>query len=295
MGRRARRPRRWTTVASGSSERRGHRLRRHRPEHGALGARHLHAAARHRRARRSRRLRRTRTRTSSRCGSRSTGDGIPTPGIDRRVFTSAEDPTLRTGFPKRMGTGGEAPIRYADLNGDNMQELIVPTEDGKVHAYEPDGSELPGWPVQTEIENAADGHALGARVHAAGRRHAAARAAARRRRRRPRRRRPAGGDRHRRHSTSTSGSPTASCARASRSARTRLLRSGRTRASRSTTRSAASSRAPRSGASRAPDKPLDIVVPSLDGHLYAFDGDGNALSGLPGPAQSTAPSRRTSG
>ena len=39
-----------------------------------------------------------------------------------------------------MGTGGEAPIRYADLDGDNAQELIVPTEDGTVHAYEPDGS-----------------------------------------------------------------------------------------------------------------------------------------------------------
>ena len=58
-------------------------------------------------------------------------------------------PELRAGFPKRLGTGGEAPIRYADINGDNVQELIVPTEDGTVHAYEPDGSELPGWPVHT--------------------------------------------------------------------------------------------------------------------------------------------------
>src|SRR5262249_42039676 len=79
----------------------------------------------------------------------STGSGIPTLGIDRRVFNSAEDSSLRAGFPKRLGTGGEAPIRYADLNGDNTQELIVPTEDGTVHAYEPDGSELSGWPVHT--------------------------------------------------------------------------------------------------------------------------------------------------
>ena len=63
-----------------------------------------------------------------------TGQGIPTPGIDRRVFTSIADPTLRPGFPKRMGTGGEGPIRYADINGDNVQELIVPTEDGAIHA-----------------------------------------------------------------------------------------------------------------------------------------------------------------
>jgi hypothetical protein len=86
------------------------------------------------------------------------GDGIPTPGIDRRVLTSAADPTLRPGFPKRLGTGGEAPLRYADLNGDGTQELIVPAEDGSVHAYEPDGGELPGWPVHTGIQLQAAGH-----------------------------------------------------------------------------------------------------------------------------------------
>jgi Subtilase family/RTX calcium-binding nonapeptide repeat (4 copies) len=79
-------------------------------------------------------------------------------GIDRRVFTSLDDPTLRNGFPTRMGTGGEAPLRYADLNGDNVQELIVPTEDGQIHAYEPDGSELAGWPVHTQEQISAAGH-----------------------------------------------------------------------------------------------------------------------------------------
>jgi subtilase family protein len=87
-----------------------------------------------------------------------TNPDIPTPGVDRRVFTSAKDDTLRSGFPKRLGTGGEAPIRYADLNGDNVQELIVPTEDGTIHAYEPDGSELPNWPVHTQTQTAAQGH-----------------------------------------------------------------------------------------------------------------------------------------
>jgi Subtilase family len=86
------------------------------------------------------------------------GKGIPLTGIDRRVFDTFTDPTLRPGYPKRMGTGGESPTRYADLGGDNVQELIVPTEDGLVHAYEPDGSELRGWPVHTETEQAALGH-----------------------------------------------------------------------------------------------------------------------------------------
>ncbi|HEX4188753.1 MAG TPA: S8 family serine peptidase [Solirubrobacteraceae bacterium] len=86
------------------------------------------------------------------------GQGIPLTGIDRRVFDTFTDPTLVPGYPKRLGTGGESPTRFADLNGDNVQELIVPSEDGLVHAYEPNGSELRGWPVHTETEQAALGH-----------------------------------------------------------------------------------------------------------------------------------------
>jgi hypothetical protein len=86
------------------------------------------------------------------------GQGIALTGIDRRVLDTFTDPTLRPGYPKRLGSGGESPSRYADLNGDNVQELVVPSEDGLVHAYEPDGSELRGWPVRTETEQAALGH-----------------------------------------------------------------------------------------------------------------------------------------
>ena len=86
------------------------------------------------------------------------GPGIEMTGIDRRVFSTFTDPTLKPGYPKRLGSGGEAPTRYADINGDNVQELVVPTEDGEVHAYEPDGSELKGWPVQTEVQQSALGH-----------------------------------------------------------------------------------------------------------------------------------------
>jgi hypothetical protein len=86
------------------------------------------------------------------------GQNISLPGIDRRVFDTFTDPTLLAGYPKRIGSGGESPSRYADINGDNVQELIVPTEDGAVHAYEPNDSELRGWPERTETEQAALGH-----------------------------------------------------------------------------------------------------------------------------------------
>lgn len=80
-------------------------------------------------------------------------------GMDRHVLTALDEPTLKPGFPKKLGSGGEAPLRYADLNGDNVQELVLPVEDGTVHAYRPDGSELPGWPVRTQTQFAARAHA----------------------------------------------------------------------------------------------------------------------------------------
>ena len=86
-------------------------------------------------------------------------DGTVLPGMDRQVLTALpEGQELRPGFPKRLGTGGEGPLRYADINGDNAQELIVPAQDGVMHAYRPDGSELPGWPVRTQMQFAARAH-----------------------------------------------------------------------------------------------------------------------------------------
>lgn len=80
-------------------------------------------------------------------------------GEDRKVMTALpEGQNLSAGFPKRLGSGGEAPLRYADLDGDNVQELIVPVQDGTVHAYRPDGSELPGWPVMTQVFPQAAAH-----------------------------------------------------------------------------------------------------------------------------------------
>ena len=46
---------------------------------------------------------------------------------------------------------GESSPVLADLNGDNRNELIVGGSDGFVHALRPDGSELPGWPVRSDL------------------------------------------------------------------------------------------------------------------------------------------------
>ena len=88
-------------------------------------------------------------------------DGRRTAGVDRKVLTAIDpaEQRLRDGFPKQMGTGGEAALRYADLDGDNAEELLVPLEDGTLHAYRPDGTELPGWPVETRTMAQAAAHA----------------------------------------------------------------------------------------------------------------------------------------
>lgn len=86
------------------------------------------------------------------------GQGIPMTGIDRRVLSTFSDPTLTPGYPKRLAAGGESPIRYVELTGSGTQELVVPTEDGLVHAFLPNGSELKGWPVHTEVQQSALGH-----------------------------------------------------------------------------------------------------------------------------------------
>ncbi|MDP9101369.1 MAG: VCBS repeat-containing protein [Actinomycetota bacterium] len=88
-----------------------------------------------------------------------TSAGSTLTGIDRKVLTAMPaDASLRAGFPKALGTGGEAPPRYADLNGDGVQELLVPAEDGQLHAYEPNGTELAGWPFITPVQASALGH-----------------------------------------------------------------------------------------------------------------------------------------
>jgi hypothetical protein len=90
-----------------------------------------------------------------------TADGAAVPGVDRKVLTAIDpaEQRLRDGFPKRLGTGGEAALRYADLDGDAREELLVPLEDGTLHAYRPDGSEPPGWPVTTGLMAQASAHA----------------------------------------------------------------------------------------------------------------------------------------
>jgi len=67
----------------------------------------------------------------------------------RRPLYIHDDPTLLPGFPKFLGTSGEASARLVDIDGDGKRDILYPTADGLLHAYRFDGSEAPGWPFKT--------------------------------------------------------------------------------------------------------------------------------------------------
>src|SRR2546430_4749901 len=69
-------------------------------------------------------------------------------GEDRRNAYLHRDQDMLPGFPRQLPGDGESSPLFADLNGDNRNELVFATADGIVHAMRPDGSELPGWPVR---------------------------------------------------------------------------------------------------------------------------------------------------
>ena len=78
----------------------------------------------------------------------TTEDGIDLTGEDRRNLRLHRDQDMVDGFPRDIGGDGASSPAFADLDGDNQNELIIGGSDGLVHAYRRDGSELPGWPTE---------------------------------------------------------------------------------------------------------------------------------------------------
>ncbi len=85
----------------------------------------------------------------------TTQDGHDLTGEDERAMWLHRDVSMLPGFPRKLdgssstGDGASSPV-LVDLDGDNRNELVVGGSDGTIHAYRPDGSELPGWPVHTD-------------------------------------------------------------------------------------------------------------------------------------------------
>ncbi len=78
-----------------------------------------------------------------------TSDGLDGE-MQKQIFVH-DDPDLVAGYPKRVAGAGSASTRFVDLDGDGRNELVVATDDGTIHAFEADGSELPGFPVSGDV------------------------------------------------------------------------------------------------------------------------------------------------
>jgi hypothetical protein len=76
-------------------------------------------------------------------------------GEDRKVLFAYRDTTQHSGWPRHTGTGGEASQRMFDLNGDNALEVIEADSSGELSVLKADGSPLAsfngGQPVRTQV------------------------------------------------------------------------------------------------------------------------------------------------
>jgi len=68
---------------------------------------------------------------------------------ERRTIAVHHDPTLRPGFPRAIGPGGESQPVFADLQGSGEENVIFGDSDGRIHALKGNGNELRGFPVYT--------------------------------------------------------------------------------------------------------------------------------------------------
>ena len=102
----------------------------------------------------------------------ATTTGTPRTGEDQRTGWLHRDQDMLNDFPRTIREGGvvggpgSAPTAdgasspaFADLDGDNRNELIFADSDGYVHAIEADGGELPGWPVRGDVPGFVSAHA----------------------------------------------------------------------------------------------------------------------------------------
>ena len=86
--------------------------------------------------------------------------------IEQRQYYSHHDVSLVAGWPRQLGADGAGSPAFADIEGTGGNDLIIADGNGFVHAYRPDGSEVPGWPVHTDAIPLPAGKSLDRPVYA---------------------------------------------------------------------------------------------------------------------------------
>jgi hypothetical protein len=82
--------------------------------------------------------------------------GNPVSNEFRKTFFLNEDPDLHPAFPIYVGSSGESSPKFADLDQDGAEELVIATSDGEVHALKVDGTEAKGWPATLGLRPSLD-------------------------------------------------------------------------------------------------------------------------------------------
>ncbi len=68
----------------------------------------------------------------------------------RRHVYVREDPRLLPGFPYDVGSSWEASPAVVDMDGDGIWEIVAAASDGSVHVLDGAARNLPGWPKTTD-------------------------------------------------------------------------------------------------------------------------------------------------
>ena len=83
-----------------------------------------------------------------------TAEGGATNGLrgesQKQVFVH-NDPDLVSGMPRRVNGSGTASPVFVDLEPGGGKEMVLATDDGRIHAYRSDMTELPGFPIHTDV------------------------------------------------------------------------------------------------------------------------------------------------
>ncbi|MBI5508797.1 MAG: S8 family serine peptidase [Deltaproteobacteria bacterium] len=70
-------------------------------------------------------------------------------GESRKTVYVHHDATWKPGFPLQLGGAGTSSPKLFDLDGDGRMELVLGDDNGLVHAFTAEATELAGWPVRT--------------------------------------------------------------------------------------------------------------------------------------------------
>jgi hypothetical protein len=79
----------------------------------------------------------------------ATAKGLPMTGEDRRQLYLHRDSQMLAGWPKELLSDIVSSPLLVDLEGDDRNDLVVATGDGRIDAFRANGTEAPGWPVHT--------------------------------------------------------------------------------------------------------------------------------------------------